>query len=203
MNFIIFLLLHFWESITHFLYLNFHGWLWNFFHTKFTFVLDTFIKFILLPQTLCTKTKPSRMNFFGTSECSLHVRDLRHHKSEPRDCASLNMAPTTKLMHPTEPVLYHGTNGVPDNRMVWAALTPRGTQHFISENYPRDLVDYAETEDHYETVDYMQPVLTHSGYSTYSSKGLGKFLDDFFVYCLCLELFQNILSKRFLFLLLI
>lgn len=34
-----------------------------------------------------------------------------------------------------------------DNRMLWAALTPNGTRHFMSEPYPIQ-------EDHYEVIDY-------------------------------------------------
>lgn len=110
---------------------------------------------------------------FGGNECSLHVRDHHHHrniKGEPRDCGnSMSTMGSVKLaVHPAEnPAIYQGAP-VPDNRMVWAALTPRGTQHFISENYPGDLVDYSENEDHYESIDNIQPVLSNAGYGTYS-----------------------------------
>lgn len=115
---------------------------------------------------------------FGNNDCSLHARD--HHRQlkthEQRECASVNNLNSGKLVHPTETVLYHGSTGIQDNRMVWAALTPRGTQHFISENYPRDLVDYLENEDHYETVENVHPVhppppQCYNTYGTYS-KGL-------------------------------
>lgn len=106
--------------------------------------------------------KCREMNIFGNNECSMvHTRD--HHRQiknhEPRECTSINNMNTNKLVHPSEAVLYTGPSNVQDNRMVWAALTPRGTQHFISENYPRNLIDY---EDHYETVDNLniQPVAT-------------------------------------------
>lgn len=114
---------------------------------------------------------------FANNECSVHARDHRQIKNhEPRDCGTVNNlnGNNTKLVHPTDTVLYHGTASIhPDNRMVWAALTPRGTQHFISESYPRDLVDYVEADDHYETIDSLnvQPVV-HGGqpnYYTYQS----------------------------------
>lgn len=119
------------------------------------------------------------MNMFGNNECSMHAREhhrqIKHH--EPRECQSVNNLNSNKLVHPSESVLYHGSSSVQDNRMVWAALTPRGTQHFISENYPRDLVDFVENEDHYETIDNIQSVLPHphqQSYHTYNtySKGL-------------------------------
>lgn len=102
------------------------------------------------------------MNMFNANECSLHTRDHRQIKNhEPRDCSSVNNINGNKLVHPSETVLYHGAPNMQDNRMVWAALTPRGTQHFISENYPRDLIDYSENDDHYETIDNLniQPVI--------------------------------------------
>lgn len=135
------------------------------------------------------------MNMFGNNECSMHARDhmrqVKHH--EPRECTSVNNLNSNKLVHPSEAVLYHGSPNVQDNRMVWAALTPRGTQHFISENYPRDLVDFVENEDHYETIDNVHSVMPHqqlqqhqqqqqqqlpqpyhttTTYNTYNSKGL-------------------------------
>ncbi|CAH0553384.1 unnamed protein product [Brassicogethes aeneus] len=97
--------------------------------------------------------KCREMNLFGSSDCSMHSRQIKH--SEPRDCASVTNINSNKLIHPSEAVLYHGLPNLTDNRMVWAALTPHGTQHFISENYPRDLIDYGEPEDHYETIDNM------------------------------------------------
>lgn len=117
------------------------------------------------------------MNMFSGSDCTVHGRDLRALKSEPRDCSALSSVPSSKLVHPSDSMLYHGTANLQDNRMVWAALTPRGTQHFISDNYPRDLVDYHDSESHYETIDYIQPVLSSSAYNTYSSyhKGLFRF----------------------------
>ncbi|KAJ2951236.1 hypothetical protein O0L34_g5638 [Tuta absoluta] len=43
--------------------------------------------------------------------------------------------------------LYGGT--AIDSRVLWAALTPRGTRHFVADTYPHD-----ETEDHhYECVE--------------------------------------------------
>lgn len=111
---------------------------------------------------------------FSGNDCSIHTRQIKNH--EQRDCSTVNNLNSSKLVHPSETVLYHGaTNNIQDNRMVWAALTPRGTQHFISENYPSDLVDYREPEDHYETIENLQPVLPPhppypSSYGTY--KGL-------------------------------
>lgn len=45
----------------------------------------------------------------------------------------------------------------PDNRALWAALTPRGTQHFIADIYPQDCVSSEAYPDdnHYETVEAM------------------------------------------------
>lgn len=34
-----------------------------------------------------------------------------------------------------------------DNRMLWAALTPHGTRHFVSEKFPIH-------DDHYEVIEY-------------------------------------------------
>lgn len=103
------------------------------------------------------------MHIFDGNECSMHSRgDHRQMKNhEPRECASVANLNGNKLIHPTETVMYHGGANIQDNRMVWAALTPHGTQHFISENYPRDLIDYGETDDHYEAVDHLniQPVV--------------------------------------------
>lgn len=98
---------------------------------------------------------------------------------EPRECSSVNLN-GNKLVHPSEAVMYHGGTHLPDNRMVWAALTPHGTQHFISENYPRDLIDYGESEDHYETVDNLniQPMLSTHPYTNYHQKGSLKLVRD-------------------------
>ncbi|KAG5891940.1 hypothetical protein JTB14_002217 [Gonioctena quinquepunctata] len=98
--------------------------------------------------------KCREMNMLGSNDCSLH-RQMKNH--EQRDCSGVPSMNGAKLGHPSDAVLYHGTN-LHDNRMVWATLTPRGTQHFISENYPPDLIDYGETEDHYETIDSIEAV---------------------------------------------
>lgn len=120
------------------------------------------------------------MNLFGNDDCSIQVRDHRNHhhhhnhhhiKSEPiRDCSNGVMT-SAKLVHTSDGGGSIFTRNTSDNRMVWAALTPRGTQHFVSENYPRDFV---MEEDHYETIDNVQPVLINAGYGTYSPyrKGL-------------------------------
>lgn len=34
-----------------------------------------------------------------------------------------------------------------DNRMLWAALTPHGTRHFVAEQFPIH-------DDHYEVIEY-------------------------------------------------
>lgn len=34
-----------------------------------------------------------------------------------------------------------------DNRMLWAALTPHGTRHFVSDQFPIH-------DDHYEVIEY-------------------------------------------------
>ncbi|XP_074033204.1 uncharacterized protein isoform X2 [Leptinotarsa decemlineata] len=99
--------------------------------------------------------KCREMNMLGSNDCSLH-RQMKNH--EQRDCSGIPSLNSSKMGHPSETVLYHGTN-LHDNRMVWATLTPRGTQHFISENYPPDLIDYGETEDHYETIDSIEAVV--------------------------------------------
>lgn len=107
------------------------------------------------------------MHMFENNDCSRDHHQTKAHP-EPRECSSvsnLNLN-SNKLVHPTDTVMYHTPANIQDNRMVWAALTPHGTQHFVSENYPRDLIDYGETEDHYETVDNLniQPVLSHHPY---------------------------------------
>lgn len=48
-----------------------------------------------------------------------------------------------------------------DNRVLWAALTPHGTQHFVSEAYPSQ-------DDHYEVIDYGLKV--DQKYNTTTSK---------------------------------
>lgn len=122
---------------------------------------------------------------FGSGECSMHSRDHRQMKNpETRESNSVNNLNGNKLIHPSEAVLYHGnvtsSQLHADNRMVWAALTPRGTQHFVSENYPRDLGDYVNAEDHYETINShsAHPIRevapkTYTSYMT-CSKGLGR-----------------------------
>lgn len=64
-------------------------------------------------------------------------------------------------------ILYQGQST--DNRMVWATLTPRGTQHFVSENCPSNLIDYGDVEDHYETIDN---ILEDEESNIYYTKGL-------------------------------
>ncbi|KAK9871373.1 hypothetical protein WA026_011629 [Henosepilachna vigintioctopunctata] len=100
--------------------------------------------------------KCREMNMFGGSDCSLHSRDPRPIKvHEHRECPSTNTMNGHKMIHPNESTLYNG-NALQDNRLVWAALTPGGrTQHFISENYPKEFVDYREADNHYETIDHL------------------------------------------------
>lgn len=85
---------------------------------------------------------------FGGNECSLHGREQRPMKiMEQRNditAASGGGMNGRGKMNPNDPGWQNGnTVGLHDNRIVWAALTPGGgTQHFISENYPKDFVDY-------------------------------------------------------------
>ncbi|XP_030762223.1 uncharacterized protein LOC115887032 isoform X2 [Sitophilus oryzae] len=119
--------------------------------------------------------KCREMNIFGgTDHCSLHSRDHQPIKNiDPRDCGALTSL-NSKLIHPTDTNFYNGMSSMQDNRMVWAALTPRGTQHFISESYPRDLIDYGEPEDHYETIDSVnanrQPANHKANFEDYFSR---------------------------------
>uniref|UniRef100_A0A182NU00 Uncharacterized protein n=1 Tax=Anopheles dirus TaxID=7168 RepID=A0A182NU00_9DIPT len=55
--------------------------------------------------------------------------------------------PTNHLHHHHQQQPHQPTYG-PDNRTLWAALTPHGTQHFITESYG------GNPEDHYEVIDY-------------------------------------------------
>nr|CAI5837977.1 unnamed protein product [Callosobruchus analis] len=109
--------------------------------------------------------KCREMNMFGGTDCSIH-RQIKNHEHQ-RDCSNtMSNMNGSKMMHPTDAVLYHGnaSQTFQDNRMVWATLTPRGTQHFISENYPPDLIDYGEPEDHYETIDQVEAVAPPPSY---------------------------------------
>ncbi|XP_044761564.1 uncharacterized protein LOC123318865 isoform X2 [Coccinella septempunctata] len=84
---------------------------------------------------------------------------------EQRDCPSSN-----GKINPNNPSWHNGNVGLHDNRIVWAALTPGGgTQHFISENYPKEFVDYREADDHYETIDNltMKPAIPAPVYQSY------------------------------------
>ncbi|XP_018329070.1 uncharacterized protein LOC108739590 isoform X2 [Agrilus planipennis] len=88
------------------------------------------------------------------TDCTLHSRDIHQTKSpDQRECSGFNGTVSHKYLHPTEAVLYTGSPTMHDNRLVWAALTPRGTQHFISESYPKNLINYVENDVHYEAVD--------------------------------------------------
>lgn len=108
---------------------------------------------------------------FGHNECSMH-RQMKHHDS--RECSSVSNINPAKFGHPADAILYQSHSNATDNRMVWAALTPRGTQHFVSENYPNDLIDYGENEDHYETIDNLADVQRPHSYHT---KGLSSNVD--------------------------
>lgn len=105
------------------------------------------------------------MIMFGGSEYNMH-RQMKH--VEPKDCSSVSNINSTKFGQPADAILYPGNNSN-DNRIIWAALTPRGTQHFVSENYPNELIDYGENEDHYETIDNVTDITTPDSYYT---KGL-------------------------------
>lgn len=51
------------------------------------------------------------------------------------------------MLYPFVPSAHYQSGLGADNRMLWATLTPHGTQHFISEPFvPQD--------DHYEVIDY-------------------------------------------------
>ncbi|XP_045483584.1 uncharacterized protein LOC123688891 [Harmonia axyridis] len=115
--------------------------------------------------------KCREMNMFGSNDCSLHSREPRPMKIlEQRECTSSNGINGSKMIHPNDPTMYNGNVGLQDNRMVWAALTPGGgTQHFISENYPKEFVDYREADDHYETIDNItiKPAVAPNVYHSY------------------------------------
>ncbi|XP_050296085.1 uncharacterized protein LOC126735999 isoform X2 [Anthonomus grandis grandis] len=98
--------------------------------------------------------KCREMHLINSSEhCSLHTRDLRPIKNiESRDCNSLSNG-NSKLIHPVNASFYTPTPSLQDNRMVWAAITPRGTEHFVSENYSRNLMAYEPPENHYESIE--------------------------------------------------
>ncbi|CAH1127091.1 unnamed protein product [Ceutorhynchus assimilis] len=98
--------------------------------------------------------KCREMNLLGSSEhCSLHGRDLRPLKNLEPNTALTN----GKMIHPVNTSFYTPAPTMQDNRMVWAAITPRGTEHFISENYSRNLMCYEPPEDHYETIENLAP----------------------------------------------
>lgn len=89
------------------------------------------------------------MSMFGHTDCTMH-RQMK--QFEPRDCSTMNNSNTGKFGHANN-MPYQTNSNTSDNRMVWAALTPRGTQHFVTETFPNDLIDCSENEDHYETID--------------------------------------------------
>ncbi|XP_066253874.1 uncharacterized protein [Euwallacea similis] len=92
--------------------------------------------------------------FTSPDHCSsLHGQDLRALKHlDQSNCNTLANG-NSKLIHPINSSFYSPTPNLHDNRMVWAAITPRGTEHFISENYSRNLMCYEPSEDHYESID--------------------------------------------------
>ncbi|XP_060525199.1 uncharacterized protein LOC132701370 isoform X2 [Cylas formicarius] len=117
--------------------------------------------------------KCREMNLFGGSDrCTLHSREHREimKHTDTRDCSVLSNG--NKLAIPSDAVLYHGTPNLQDNRLMWAALTPRGTQHFISENYPRNLIKYDESDDHYETI---EPLRAEPGHSVATTRGYDQY----------------------------
>ncbi|ENN74484.1 hypothetical protein D910_03889 [Dendroctonus ponderosae] len=121
--------------------------------------------------------KCREMHLFGhTEHCSLHTSSLKH--LEPRDCNTLPNG-NSKLGHPMNTSFYTPTPRLQDNRMVWAAITPRGTEHFISENnYSRNLVCYEPPpEDHYESIDNLPPQRRHENSNHVAYYGYHKEFD--------------------------
>lgn len=52
------------------------------------------------------------------------------------------------MLYPFVPSAHYQSGLGADNRMLWATLTPHGTQHFISEP------QFIPHDDHYEVIDY-------------------------------------------------
>ncbi|XP_058062690.1 uncharacterized protein LOC131212727 isoform X1 [Anopheles bellator] len=72
---------------------------------------------------------------YPTNHVVHHTNSLQHHHHQH---------------HHQQQHLHHqsGTVYGTDNRTLWAALTPHGTQHFITESYG------GHPDDHYEVIDY-------------------------------------------------
>uniref|UniRef100_A0A182YDU1 Uncharacterized protein n=1 Tax=Anopheles stephensi TaxID=30069 RepID=A0A182YDU1_ANOST len=70
---------------------------------------------------------------------------------EPSTAKAAVFMPGGTILYPTNHLHHHHHQppaAHPDNRTLWAALTPHGTQHFITESYG------GNPEDHYEVIDY-------------------------------------------------
>lgn len=108
---------------------------------------------------------------FGHADCSMH-RQMK--QFEPRDCSTETNSNTDKCNDSADTMLYQGNSNLNDNRMIWAALTPRGTQHFVRAKHQNELIDYSENEDHYETIDNIHDITTPIIHYTH---GLNNVLD--------------------------
>ncbi|KAL1491768.1 hypothetical protein ABEB36_012317 [Hypothenemus hampei] len=110
--------------------------------------------------------KCREMNLFGNGDHCTLGRSVKTMEATHRECNTLSNG-SSKLIHPMNTSFYTPTPNMPDNRTVWAAITPRGTEHFISEtNYSsgfRNIVNYEVPEDHYETIDNLPPHNRHGG----------------------------------------
>ncbi|ETN65571.1 hypothetical protein AND_002656 [Anopheles darlingi] len=106
-----------------------------------------------------------RCSSFGYSyhDSNLKQPPLHALASEPTTAKTAGFLAGGTILYPTNHVVHHGTNPHhpnhhhhlhqpvaygPDNRTLWAALTPHGTQHFITESYG------GHPDDHYEVIDY-------------------------------------------------
>lgn len=101
---------------------------------------------------------------FATPLCVFYYRTYTFHFSETgnnkQGPLAADLAGT--LQSKSRPIvptstLYSTGPTPPDNRALWAALTPRGTQHFIADIYPQDCVssELYHEDNHYETVEAM------------------------------------------------
>ncbi|XP_053673221.1 uncharacterized protein LOC128723497 [Anopheles nili] len=103
-----------------------------------------------------------RCSSFGYSyhDSNLKQPPLHALGHEPSSAKAAVFMPGGTILYPTSHVHHHHHHQQqqphqphqpsygPDNRTLWAALTPHGTQHFITESYG------GNPEDHYEVIDY-------------------------------------------------
>ncbi|XP_044738771.1 uncharacterized protein LOC123300286 isoform X2 [Chrysoperla carnea] len=94
-----------------------------------------------------------------------------NHTAHIEHCPQHPPGTQLKLPRGAETVLYPShtlQNGHhADNRLLWAALTPRGgTQHYISENYPQGFMEEygtpTEVDNTYETIENYIPTVTNA-----------------------------------------